>query len=706
MAGNPSFKTRARVLNQLGEQLIKSEAIALLELIKNSYDADASECNVIMHNPTSAINGRITIKDDGEGMDLSTLSTAWLEIGTSYKEDLKSSEKTKRTPKFNRLRLGEKGIGRLGVHRLGKQIEIISKQLGRKECRLYIDWNTIEKSKYLEDIPIELIERESIEFLKGSGTKITISQLRLPWTRGMARDCARSILSLNSPFESKDNFIATFNIQNSEWLKGLMQYDDIEHYKLFEFDIEMSGSAIIKFNYDFLPWPTMTKLKPRHLTINDKEIYNLRRMVYKSENDKELQEIDLSKHKIGNVRFKGVIFDRDSNILNLGLELKDKKGFKEYLDKNGGVRVFRDNMRVMDYGESGNDWLDLGGRRVNLPTKRISNNIILAAVYLDREDSTDLIEKANREGFVENEAYEMIFHAIRFSIDRIESLRKTDKDLLRKQYGTKSSSEPVITSISELKNVVEQNVKDQNTVNEINRYLDRIEDEYENITNSLIKSAGAGLNLTIVIHQIEKIIKEVKAMLKQKAAFSVLEERIKTLSDLIEGYSILVRKSEKKVRNLKGIIDQCVFNIEFRLDAHEIKLNAKYKNRKTNLDAICSEDHVLNALMNLFDNSIWWLGYSKTKNPEIYLDISNSLPGYVSILIADNGPGFTKPTDEIIKPFVSDKPGGMGIGLHLTHQIMESLGGKLIFPDLDIFDIPEQFENGAIIALAFKKGGR
>src|SRR6266540_4504620 len=214
-------------------------------------------------------------------------------------------------------------------------------------------------------------------------------------------------------------------------------------------------------------------------------------------------------------------------------------------------------MRVMDYGETGNDWLDLGGRRVNLPTKRISNNIILAAVYLDRGDSADLKEKANREGFVENEAYNMLFHAIRFAIDRIESLRKTDKDLLRKHYGTKAASEPVITTISELKNVVEQNVKDEKVVIVINNYLDRIENEYENITNSLIKSASAGLNLTIVIHQIEKIIKEVKAMLKQKANFDIVEERVKTLSNLVEGYRILVKNSEKKERNLKGIIEQC-----------------------------------------------------------------------------------------------------------------------------------------------------
>jgi nitrogen fixation/metabolism regulation signal transduction histidine kinase len=195
-------------------------------------------------------------------------------------------------------------------------------------------------------------------------------------------------------------------------------------------------------------------------------------------------------------------------------------------------------------------------------------------------------------------------------------------------------------------------------------------------------------------------------MLKKKASIPVLEERVKTLSKLVEGYTILIKNSEKKLRNLKGIIDQCVFNIEFRLDAHQIKLAKGYEKKFANLEGICSEDHVLNALMNLFDNSIWWLGYSKVKAPEIFLDISDKVPGYTTIIVADNGPGFTKSTEELIKPFVTDKPGGMGIGLHLTDQIMQSLGGKLLFPDAEDINLPGRFEDGAIIALAFKKGER
>lgn len=703
MAGRPSFKTRARVLNQLGEQLIKSEGIALLELIKNSYDADASECKVTMNDPSSVQNGKIVIVDDGEGMSRQILSTAWLEIGTSFKDDLKKDEETYRTNKFKRLRLGEKGIGRLGVHRLGRQIEIISKREGYKASRLFIDWDKIEQVTYLEDVPVVVEDADSKhKFKKGYGTKITIEKLRVPWTRKMARDCARSITSLNSPFEVKDNFRVGFEIKGQNWLDGLLTFKDIEQYKLFSFNLTIENDKISDFDYKFIPWETMPKLKSRHLTLEDKEISKLARMVYKD--GREYKPIDLSQYNIGKVRFEGIIFDRDTRTLDLGVQ--DKLGLKKYLDTNGGIRVFRDNMRVMDYGEPGNDWLDLGGRRINLPTKRISNNIILGAVYLDRESSTDLQEKANREGFVENEAYDELIKAIRFAIDRIESHRKTDKDLLRKHYGPEVTKEPVIASISELKEVVEHNVKDQTVAQQINKYLDRIESEYDSITNSLMKSAGAGLNLIIVIHQIQKIIKEVKEMLKKKAPITVLEERVKTLSKLVEGYTILIRNSEKKLRNLKGIIEQCVFNIEFRLDAHQIKLSKCYEKKIANLEGICSEDHVLNALMNLFDNSIWWLGYSKVKSPEIFLDISDKVTGYTTIIVADNGPGFTKSTEELVKPFVSDKPGGMGIGLHLTDQIMQSLGGKLLFPDAEDFTLPERFEGGAIIALAFKKGER
>ena len=452
-----SFRTRARVLKQLGEQLIKSESIALLELIKNSYDADSSKCRVIMRNPESKDMGSIRIKDDGEGMDYNTLKSAWLEIGTSHKKDLLKNADSKRSPKFKRLRLGEKGIGRFGVHRLGRQIRIVTRKAGKSEYVLKIDWDDIENSKYIEDLPISIKEREPVVFKTGTGTLIQIEKLRVSWTRGMARECSRSVMSLNSPFESDDSFEVSFDIPDSSWLKGLLTFEDIEEYKLFAFDITMQGDRIVEFEYEFTPWPTMKELDYRFVGIDDDYLKKLTRMSDRI--DRKNQEIDLDGFEIGPIRFTGVIFDLATRTLDIGV--KDKKGLKDYLRKNGGIRVFRDNMRVLDYGEPGDDWLDLGGRRVNLPTKRISNNIVLGAVYLDKNDSDDLIEKANREGFVENGAYLEMWRAIRFAIDRIESLRKTDKDLLRIHYGPKKAAEPVITSITELKDIVDHSVKEK-----------------------------------------------------------------------------------------------------------------------------------------------------------------------------------------------------------------------------------------------------
>lgn len=696
MIKKPGFRTRARLLNQLGEQLIKNEAIALLELIKNAYDADASECIVSMELPDNEEKGVITILDDGSGMDVETLATAWLEVGTSYKNDMKASGQEK-SPVFGRISLGEKGIGRLGVHRLGQEIEIISRKAGRKECRLYIDWRNIPKTRFIEDLPVTIEETEPAVFRKRHGTKIVIRRLRTPWTRRMARECARAVTSLNSPFEEQGSFRPVFSILNSTWLDGILTFPQIEQYHLFSFDVTMEKNEITSFRYEFSPWPTMKKLAGRKVLLRD--IKTLSRMV---RSDKSEISLSSEKVKIGQVRFKGLIFDRDAKTLALGVT--DKQGLKDYLDENGGIRVFMDNMRVLDYGEPGNDWLELDARRVNIPTKRFSNNIVLGAVYLNRENSRFLIEKANREGFVDNLAFQTLKDSLTFAIERIESLRKTDKDLLRKLYGPKKTDEPVITSIAEIKDAVDRHVQNESARREIHRYLDRITKDYEDITTSLIKSAGAGLNLVIVIHQIQKIIREIIAALKKKVPPEKIEAQVKTLSTLVEGYSILVKKSDIKIRNLKGLIEQSVFNVGFRLEAHGIALEPAFREKNRNTDGICSESHVMNALMNLFDNSIWWLGYSKTKNPTIFIDICDAPPGYVSIVIADNGPGFTMPTEEIVKPFVSDKPGGMGIGLYLTQQIMDSLKGTLGFPEIEDFDIPRKYERGAKIALAFRKG--
>ena len=688
------FKPRSRILLQLGDQLIRNESIALLELIKNSYDADASVAKIIIKNVDNSEEGEIIIEDDGCGMTPKIIKNVWMEPGSDYKDQI--IKQLKRTPKFGRLPLGEKGIGRFAVHKLGNIIELITKAEGHPEVYLKIDWNIFKKSGYLDEFPVEIIERDPVLYKNTIGTKIIIKKLKKLWSRGMVRDVYRSVNSFCSPFDSPDSFRVTFDIDKKEWLKGLLSLDEIKESALFKFHCEIDGEYINKFRYEFTPWKTMTKLSGRVIDENDENLKNLLRMV-----DRKGKTINLNKYQIGTIEFEGLIFDRDFRILKLGVQ--DKKGLHEYLNQNGGVRVYREGVRVYDYGEPGNDWLNLDIRRVNIPTKKISNNIIISSISLNRKESTDLKEKTNREGFIENEAYKRLKQALLYALSLAEEFRYVDKDKIRITYGLKSNKETVVLGIKKLKKVIETRVKEKNLKKEITLYLDRIEKDYENMKEILLRGAGAGLSLSIVIHEIEKMIDELKKAVEHEKVSDRIVKLVQHLSRLIEGYTLIIRKSETKIWDLKKLIDQAIFNMEYRFKVHKIDVIKDYEKKSEKFRVNCARNLVINSIMNILDNSIWWLEYAKRKDKNIFITISEYIPGYISIIIADNGQGFALPVEDVIKPFVSAKPDGMGLGLHIVSEIMKAHGGNLLFPDFDEVEIPDVFKKGAIVVLVFKK---
>ena len=110
-----------------------------------------------------------------------------------------------------------------------------------------------------------------------------------------------------------------------------------------------------------------------------------------------------------------------------------------------------------------------------------------------------------------------------------------------------------------------------------------------------------------------------------------------------------------------------------------------------------------------YTNSIFWLGYSKQKNPTISIFITDQIKDYYTIIVSDNGPGFNIGTDVAVKPFISGKPDniGMGIGLHIANEMMNAMGGKLLFYEKEDLEFnPEIIQSGAtkaIVALCFKK---
>ncbi len=699
------FKPRARIMLQLGDQLIRNESIALLELIKNSYDADTNKVDITLSNIDSSEHGIIEIKDDGSGMDFDIVRNVWMEPGNDYKE--KQFLARKRSPKYSRLPLGEKGIGRFGVHKLGNNIELVTRQKGKPEVYLEIDWNIFNNSKYLDDIPIKIQERKPVVFEGNlTGTRIVIRDLRTGWKRGTVRDIHRSLNSMCSPFGGADSFKVNLNLlDNEDWLKGLISWKEIKNYALYKVKCSLDGDKISKFRYKFTPWSVMPKLEPRLITEKDehfKKICKMVRTVNKKDELPDTDSIDLSKFKIGKVEFEALIFDRTPKILSLAVN--DKKGFKNYLKFNGGIRVYRDGVRVYDYGEPGNDWLDLDIRRVNVPSKRISNNLIIGAIHLKRDKSESLIEKTNREGFIENEAYHTLCEAILYSLDKIETFRNPDKEKLQILYGSSSKSEPVLASIEKLRNTVKKRIKDEELREELEKNITRIETDYKFINETLLKGAGAGLGLSIVIHEIEKIIGELNIRIKDAKIPLKIVSLSNHLAQLVDGYTYIIRGKGRKNESLVELIDQALFNIEYRIRLHNLNTILDYNKPLVNPKVKCSRRFVISSVMNIMDNTIWWLNYYEIRKKKIYITISEELPGYTSIIMADNGKGFSLPTEEIIKPFMSGKPddSGMGIGLHIVNESMKAQKGMLLFPELGDFSIPNEFADGAITALCFK----
>ena len=691
-----SFKPRARLLLQLGDQLIKNESIALIELVKNSYDADAGNVDIFMENSDSPENGLIIIEDNGFGMDLETVVNVWMEPGSDFKTEKFINRST--TAIYGRLPIGEKGIGRFGVHKLGNLIELTTKKEGSKEVFVKIDWRDFNNYKYLEQVPIRIIERNKPKLFKSSktGTYIVIRNLRKEWTRGVAREVKRSITSLVSPFVTNDSFKANFDVVDKpNWFEGLLEWEEVKEFALFKFIIHIKDNKITKFNYEFVPWATMNKLSGRSVTESNDLIKQLS-IIESPDNT----PVSLSDYKIGEVIFEGFIFDRDAYLLKLGIS--DKLGFKRYLDSNSGIRVFRDGLRVYDYGEPENDWLDLNIRRVNQPTKRISKNIIIGAIYLDRNFSTDLVEKTNREGFVDNDAYQAFKNSISYSLTIIETLRYTDKQKIRKVYGPTRKSEPVLSVLGDLKDYVDKNVSNLETRQEITKYVNKIEEDYKRINETLLKAAGAGLSMSVVVHEVEKIILELQKVISSENGSKRVMNLVKHLSSLIDGYAEIIRKSTQTNEDLKNVIEQALFNTEYRLISHKIEIIKAYKSYLGKPKTKVARNLIISSLMNVIDNSIYWLEKCGGDNKKIYINISEDEVGYISVIVADNGTGFLLPTDEITEPFVSAKPGGMGLGLHIANEIMIAQGGKLVFPDLGDFDIPHEFKGGASVAFCFK----
>lgn len=699
------FTITPRVIAHLGEALIKNESIAVLELVKNSYDANATECEVFFEfdKNTSGkfILEKIIISDNGSGMDLDTIKNNWLVIGTDNKK--KKYEKERNIPNV-RLPLGEKGIGRLGVHKLGYNIKLITRMEKTKEISIDIDWRKLESISKISDFEIDFQENEKPLFFKRNkhGTRLEITSLKSEWDNKKIRDIYRNLIALNSPFDdNNDNFSVTVKSNNDIFL-GLPTFNEIKNVGMYFAHCTMKGSQITEFNYSFEPWNTLDKVKTgRKVTLRDlkKKEINLTITGIKEIEDEsgKIKEqeyiIDLDKTHIGQIDFDIIIFEPDTQIISfMNLE---KKAFRDYMKANGGIRVYRDNIRIYNYGEPDDDWLGINEKRIHRVGSNPGNQNILGAVRISRAESYGLIEKTNREGFIENDAYIDLVNAIQFALSRIILERNCDKALLSTLYKKEKVIEPVLSDLNELKELIEKKVKNSEEKDEMLKYISRIDSQYSNVKDTLLVSANVGINLGAIVHEIEKQVKMLQGNIISNdiSQVKLITER---LDSIIRKASSLLKRSDRKQQSLNKAVESVLSGFKYRFEDHKIEL--VYNCDSSNIESYFSISAVNSSLTNLLDNSIFWLTYVRRKNPKISVYITTQLQDYNCIIVSDNGPGFSIPESIAVEPFISGKPNNMGtgLGLHICKELMKANNGKLEFCNENDYDFPKEIKTKQI----------
>ena len=698
------FRPRARVLQLLGDELIGSARLAVFELVKNAYDADANEV-VVRLDLDSDQGPAITVTDDGEGMTLDVLRSVWLVPGDDHRQRQRLADR--RTPRHRRLPLGEKGLGRFAVHKLGNLITLVTRARKSNECVVKIDWNGLIAQPYLDEAPVTIRVRSPRVFTgEKTGTRIRIRQLRTTdWSRGEVRRLHNQITSICSPFEEPSGFQATLRVPGCEhWIEDLPDVSEILDRAIWKFSFRIDNGRF-DWTYEFRQIPGF-KLDGRTV---EKSGDNLK-LPSRSGDDRMEKKVVADESDfdgIGPVTGEFYVYDRDREVRQW---MPNIRLLENYLDETGGVRVYRDGIRVYNYGELGDDWLGLDLRRVNVPTRRISRNIILGAVHLSLKESTGLVEKTNREGFVDNKSCRQLRRIVLGALGALEAERQIDKERIRRLTG--KSDDPTAPRIEAPIRELRREIEREGVRGKFDDYLVRIESHYQDMQETFLSAGMSGLNLAVVFHEVERGVRALHQAIPEGANMEGAVGQARDLMRLLDGFATLLRRDSKQRHSARELVDAARRFHALRLRHHRVRLVCPLpESDDSGFQSRFAFSLVLGALGNLLDNALYWLRVRWPDHPAegepptraIYVGPSNEFEAGPAIVVADNGVGFQgDDPGNLVRPFFTRKPEGMGLGLYYAHLAMELNGGQLAFPQPGEVEIPDEFD-GAVVALIFKE---
>jgi signal transduction histidine kinase len=666
--GEGRIRPRARLLRTIGAELISSEIVAVIELVRNCYDADATEVQLVFERPESAAEGSLEIRDNGHGMTREILLGPWLEPATDHKAvQTEGAMGGERSPK-GRRRLGSKGVGRFAAQRLGSHLAVFSfagSPHGAVEADF--DWGILDEGRYLDEIRIPWRETNARRKTK-VGTCLRITRLSTPWTPDAFERLKLGLARLVSP-TVRQTFRVEISINGaSEEIRPALEAENA----MYSLKGEVLATGQCRMTYKDLSgtveewertvvWPEAANCGPFSFQLNawDLDSIALRHFFEQTGVDHGL------------------------------------RNFRSALRDHSGVSLFRDGFRILPYGEPDNDWLRLDRRRVNNPTMRLSNNQVLGHIHLTADTNPELRDQTNREGLVTNDEYTHLREVALELMQALEVRRFSARRSMDLSSHRKSTSLPGLEDdgheerLDVLIDAVAHSGETQ--AMELRGAFREIRElARESVTHyAALASAGhmAGLVFRQLEHPIRQIRSDLSLVLGDLGDLVVDED---DRGDLVGGVTQALQHLETMAARMQRLdplaiggrgrrvspisLDDALSPVvnAFREEGDRLGVSIDYASG-SDLELVSNREVAQHALANLLDNAIWWSTQSEAKSPIVRVRLSPT-----GFSVSDNGPGVRKEhADLIYQPNFTMRPGAHGLGLTLVRDLLNSVGGRV-----------------------------
>ncbi|NJD78573.1 MAG: sensor histidine kinase [Candidatus Methanoperedens sp.] len=659
-----SFRFSGKIARLLGRESVSSPIVALFELIKNSYDADAKNAKVIFSVPENCEEASIEISDDGIGMNIEDFKQKWMVVGTDDKENRPVSDKGRR-------KIGEKGLGRFSIERLGRVSEITTKKDKEPEdLFIRINWEDFE-------IPGTTFDKVTHEAKLNAasnewhGFRIIIKGLRDKWTKKMIQDFADEVSILTPPKQVGTDFV--MSVICKEYMIHEENLDNylFDEYK-YVFYSEYDGESKIKYSI---------KGKSRYgITEDDININSV---------------IDIGKRSCGKLNFMLYFYPLGSGQEERFYPEQMRQQISGDLKSASGIKIYRDGFRVKPYGDTGNDWLELSHKRLHIRNiKYPDNNQVIGYVQITRDTNQLITDTTTREGLIRNSSYyDMVFFLERslwaFATFR-NSLEKKEKSKFTKRL--KEKEKEINTAVEKL-NISPDKKTDikgiiQTLVNDAKEEISS-EKEQKDLYRNL---ATIGVTAGYSSHEIRPLIGRMRTQLdflykdkdlSKDPNYMKRLDNIKEMLDKNELFIDLVIGYIKKDKRQTRIVDLLVvaeyifthfsfilekFGIEHRI-VNELR-DSNYKMFRIDFESI---------LINMLLNSVYFLKYKDASQRKIDVEFNENEKS-IFVRFHDSGPGVPPENqDKIFEPLFTTKENeeGTGLGLTIVKELMEYYGGSV-----------------------------